>query len=60
LTAIGPRHIGHRLARVKALKRFLTLVRSHLAGTGGLGSVFILVLGLDLLLLLHGRLFALD
>ena len=51
---------GHRLARVKALKRFLTLVRSHLARAGGLGSVFILVLGLDLLLLLHGRLFALD
>src|SRR5262249_56509969 len=30
---IGPRHIGHCLARVKALQRFLTLVRSHLAGT---------------------------
>ena len=31
--SIGPRHVGHRLARSKALKRLLALVGSHLAGT---------------------------
>jgi len=36
INGIGPRHIGHRLARMKALERFLALMRRHLGGTAEL------------------------